>query len=54
MQPNLKWKNQKIDLASIKLDVDDLSNDKLTNVPVDLKRLSNVVEIVVVKKTVDN
>ena len=35
---------EKADLASLKLDVDNLSIDKLTTVPTDLSNLSNVVD----------
>ena len=41
---------QKVDLADLKLDVDEFDIDKLKTVPVDLCKLSNVVKIV--KKTV--
>ena len=43
---------KKVDLASLKLDVDELDIDKLKTVPVDLSKLSNVVDNDVVKKTV--
>ena len=42
----------KTNLANIKTEVDKLDIDKLTTVPVDLSKLSNVVKSEVVKKTV--
>ena len=42
----------KTDLANLKTDVDKLDIDKLTPVPVDLSKLSDVVKNDVVKKTV--
>ena len=56
------WKNaigidtskfaKETDLVSLKSDIDDLDTDKLKTVPVDLCKLSNVVENDVVKKIV--
>ena len=49
---------KKVDLASLKSNVDKLKNvpsiDELVHVPVDLSKLSNVVENDVVKKDVYN
>ena len=42
----------KLDLASLKAEVDKIDKDKLKTVPVDLSNLSNVVNNEVVKKTV--
>ena len=42
----------KTDLASIKTEIDNLDIDKLVPVPVNLKKLSNVVKNKVVKKSV--
>ena len=44
----------KSNLASLKTEVDKLDMDKLTPVPNDLAKLSNVVKNAVVKKTVYN
>ena len=41
----------KSNLAALKTEVDELDIDKLTSVPIDLAKLSNVVENDVVKKT---
>ena len=41
----------KPNLASLKIEVDKLDIDKLTSVPIDLAKLSNVVKNDVVKKT---
>ena len=41
---------KKDDLSKLKLNVDQLDDDKLKNVSVDLKKLSDVVEKEVVKK----
>ena len=43
---------KKADLASFKLDVDELDSHKLNTVPVDLSKLSSVVDNDVVKRTV--
>ena len=43
---------KKVDLASLKSNVDKLDFDKLKTVPIDLSKLSNVVKNEVVKKTV--
>ena len=43
---------QKVDLANLKMDVYEFDIDKLKTVPVDLRKLSNVLKIV--KKTVYN
>ena len=43
---------KRADLASLKLDVDDLDIYKLKTVPVDLNKLSNVVKNNVVRKSV--
>ena len=43
---------KKADFAILKLDIDDLNTDKLKTVPVDLYKLSNVVEKEDVKKTI--
>ena len=43
---------KKADLASIKLDVDELDTDKLKAIPLPASKLSNVVENDVVGKTV--
>ena len=43
---------QKINLASLKTEIDKLDIDKLVPVPVNLSKLSNVVKSDVVKKTV--
>ena len=43
---------KKADLASIKLDVDELDTDKLKAIPLPVSKLSNVVENDVVGKTV--
>ena len=42
----------KLDLASLKAEVDKVDKDKIKTVPVDLSNLSNVVNNEVVKKTV--
>ena len=42
----------KLDLASLKAEVDKINTDKLKTVPVDLSKLSNVVNNEVFKKTV--
>ena len=42
----------KTNLSSLKTEVDKLDTDKLTTIPVDLSKLSNVVKNDVVKKTV--
>ena len=39
-------------LANIKIEVDKLDNDKLVPVPTDLSKLSNVVKMILLKKTV--
>ena len=44
--------SKKADLASIKLDVDELDTDKLKAIPLPASKLSNVVENDVVGKTV--
>ena len=48
----LQFLPQKINLASLKTEIDKLDIDKLVPVPVDLCKLSNVVKNDVVKKTV--
>ena len=42
----------KLNLASLKTEVDKLHIDKVVTVPVDLSKLSNVVTIDIVKKTI--
>ena len=44
----------KTNLSSLKTEVDKLDIDKLVPVPADLSKLSNVVKIYVIKKTVYN
>ena len=39
-------------LANIKIEVDKLDTDKLVPVPTDLSKLSNVVKMILLKKTV--
>ena len=46
-----KWP-KKVNLASLKSDIDELDIDKLKTVPFDLSKLSNVVKNNVVKQTV--
>ena len=52
MQHDTSKLSAKSDLASFRAEVDKLDNDKLIPVPVDLSKLSDVVNNDVVKKTV--